>query len=195
MRVPINQRQSLSSRETRLAVIIPFDLELSARTRHYWIPFRESTERPDRPERNSAMAADMLNPYEPTTYSTESDRTLATRPAGTQLALLVVAMGFVAAYYTIQMQRIPSGRPIPLWPTLLVPFSLSLVSAVRPRYALLPPLTAILGLVTGSVVFAKYRGWAAAETPIALAIGIFISIPSWIVARRSQKKQVATERD
>ena len=148
-----------------------------------------STNRPDFPEGNRAMASERLNPYQPTTYGTESDRTLRPRPAGTQVALLVVAIAFVAAYYTIQLQRIPSGRPIPLWPALLVPFSLSLLSAVRSQYTALPPLTAVLGVVTGSVVFAQFRGWAAAETPIALAIGIAISIPSWVVARRSKKKQ------
>lgn len=130
----------------------------------------------------------MINPYQPTSDLSQPDKKAPATKLRTQIALIFVAVGFVAVYNSVQLQRIPSGRPVPLWPSLAVPFALSVFSAVRSRFTYVPPLAAIFGVMTASVAFAAFRSWAAAELHIALAVGIVLSIPSLVLARRSRTK-------
>ncbi len=130
----------------------------------------------------------MTNPYE---YPREPQlpvRAPAIRPS-TQIMLVAIAVGFVVLYNLLQLRRIPSGRPVPLWPTLLIPFVLSILSAFRSLSVSIPPLTVVLGIMSAVPVFAAARGWRAAEPHIALLIAITLAAPSFFVARSSRVRR------
>lgn len=135
----------------------------------------------------------MVNPYQPASDLFPSDEgKVPIFGLRAQIAILFVSIGIVAVYYCVQLQRIPGGRPVPLWPSLTIPFVLSLISGFRSQSRFIPALTAFLGVMTGSVAFGIYRSWPAAELPIAFAIGIVISIPSLILSMRSRAKYSLT---
>jgi hypothetical protein len=113
----------------------------------------------------------------------------------TQVALVGVSIGFVVAYTFIRLLRIPSGRPIPIWPTLTIPFAISIMAAIRSRFVFVPPLAVLFGIVSGSIAFATVRSWPAAEFHIALGIALVLSLPSLFIANWRRKWYVAATRE
>ncbi len=132
----------------------------------------------------------MVNPYQSPSDSSLSTGRSSAMQLRTQMALLAISIGFVVVYTSSQLHRIQSGRPMPIWPTLTIPFVLSIYSAVRSRLPLVPPLTVMFGIMSGSLVFAAFRSWAAAEFHIACVVALVLSLPSLFVAKWSRSRYV-----
>ena len=138
----------------------------------------------------------MTNPYRPAALSPDEPvPLLAQDPNSTamrtvlQVAALIATVVAIAVYYYVMLRRIPVAARVPLWPTLTVPVIVSILSAIGSRSLLIPPLTAIAGVASGSVVFGFMRSWPAAELPIAIGLGTFLAIPSFILCVRSRRRR------
>lgn len=124
----------------------------------------------------------MVNPYQsPTAPSTGPVSRLPIRWLAA-FGLLAASVGFVVVYTTIILHVIPSHRPKPIWPTIIVPFTLSIVSAIRTRNVAFSPMTCLLGITSGSLVFGVLKDWGGAETHIVLPIAAALSLPSLVLA-------------
>lgn len=132
------------------------------------------------------------NPYEPP--GAFPDHPLARRPVKwlAAIGVVVASVCFVVFYMSFQLPRTPRSRPIPVSPTIVVPFALSIVSAVWTRNLALAPLACFLGMTSGSLMFAAFRGWAGAATHTVVPIAMALSVPSiFVVILRRSKTNTA----
>ena len=107
------------------------------------------------------------------------------------IGFLSGSVGFVVIYMSILLQLIPRHLPIPVWPAILVPLVLSILSAIRTRSLFIAPLACVCGVSSGSLMFAAVRGWDLAEAPIVIPFSVLLSAPSFLIANYSPRSAVA----
>ena len=82
----------------------------------------------------------------------------------------------------VLLPLVPRHRPLMAWPTVAVPFLLSIAAAVKTRNLIVAPLACFLGMVAGSLMFALVRGWAGATADTVVPVAAILSVPSVFVA-------------